>query len=75
MRVALAQVNPRLGDIEFNSALVMEYVRKAQGQGAHLVLMPEMVITGYPVEDLSHRKSLRDASRRAVDHVAVALAA
>ena len=49
MRVALAQINPRLGDIPFNVDLVMEYAKKAQGMGAHLVLFPEMVITGYPV--------------------------
>lgn len=73
MRVALAQVNPRLGDIASNVALVVENVRKAQDQGAHLVLFPEMVVTGYPVEDLSHRKTLREASRRAVVELASTL--
>jgi len=74
MRVALAQVNPKLGAIASNVELVVENVRKAQGQGAHLVLFPEMVITGYPVEDLSHRKTLREASSRAVREIASLLA-
>ena len=70
MRVALAQINPRLGDIAGNSSLVMEYAAKAQSMGAHLVLFPEMVITGYPIEDLAHRQSLQRASSEAVARLA-----
>ncbi|MFM8841344.1 MAG: nitrilase-related carbon-nitrogen hydrolase, partial [Actinomycetota bacterium] len=73
MRVALAQINPRLGDIPFNVELVMEYVTKAQSMGAHLVLFPEMVITGYPIEDLAHRQTLQEASVRAIEALATTL--
>lgn len=66
MRIALAQINPRLGDIAGNSSLVKEYAAKAQSMGAHLVLFPEMVITGYPIEDLAHRESLQRASKEAI---------
>ena len=73
MRVALAQINPRLGDIKYNSDLILEYARKAEVQRAHLVLFPEMVITGYPVEDLSLRSSLQGASSAAVVDLATSL--
>jgi len=73
LRVALAQMNPRLGDIPFNSALVMEYAQKAQSMGAHLVLFPEMVITGYPIEDLAHRQTLQESSARTVEALAKSL--
>ncbi len=73
MRVALAQINPRLGDIQFNIDLVFEHARKAQAQRAHLLLFPEMVITGYPVEDLSLRSSLQRASSAAVEGLALSL--
>ncbi|MEJ7707590.1 MAG: nitrilase-related carbon-nitrogen hydrolase [Nocardioidaceae bacterium] len=53
LRLALAQVNPRVGDLSGNAALVVESVRAAAAQGAHLVVLPEMVLTGYPIEDLA----------------------
>jgi NAD+ synthase (glutamine-hydrolysing) len=70
LRIAMAQVNPCVGDIRGNSQLVEEYAKRAHALGAHLVLYPEMVVTGYPVEDLALRKSFRQASRTAVDEIA-----
>ena len=58
LRIALAQVNATVGDISANSDLVLEWSGKAHEAGAHLVLFPEMVLTGYPVEDLALRRSL-----------------
>jgi NAD+ synthase (glutamine-hydrolysing) len=55
LRIALAQVNPTVGDLEGNADLVVEWTRRAAGSGAGLVVFPEMMITGYPVEDLALR--------------------
>jgi NAD+ synthase (glutamine-hydrolysing) len=52
LRVALAQVNPTVGDLEGNARLVVEWIGRARDQGADLVCFPELVITGYPPEDL-----------------------
>lgn len=75
MRVALAQINPRLGDIKYNLDLVMDNARKAGAHRAHLLLLPEMVVTGYPVEDLSLRSSLQQASSAALQELASTLVA
>ncbi len=52
MRIALAQVNPIVGDLEGNTRKVVEWIGHARDQGADLVCFPELVITGYPPEDL-----------------------
>ncbi|OLR90201.1 NAD+ synthase [Actinokineospora bangkokensis] len=74
LRIALAQVNPTVGDLAGNSALIVEWARRAVGEGAHAVVFPEMALTGYPVEDLALRKSFGAAARTALDDLAVALA-
>jgi NAD+ synthase (glutamine-hydrolysing) len=75
LRIALAQVDPTVGDIPGNAQLVRDHARKAADAGAHLVAFPEMMLTGYPVEDLVFRGSFVGASRRAVERLAVELAA
>ncbi|MGH8775107.1 MAG: NAD+ synthase [Jiangellaceae bacterium] len=75
IRLALAQVNPTVGALDANAALVVQFAAHAAGQGAHLVAFPEMVLTGYPVEDLALRRSFGEASRRTVDELAGRLAA
>lgn len=52
MRVALCQVNPTVGDIDANAALVVEAARRAAEAGAELAVFPELVLLGYPAEDL-----------------------
>ena len=74
LRVALAQINPTLGEIAGNIELIKKYAEHARDAGAHLLLFPEMVVTGYPVEDLAYRQSLQYASRRAVENLARELA-
>lgn len=74
-RIALAQVNPTVGDVTGNAALVREWTRKAAGSGAHLVAFPELALTGYPVEDLVFRESFVSASRAALQRLAADLAA
>jgi NAD+ synthase (glutamine-hydrolysing) len=74
LRIALAQVNPTVGDLDGNSALVAAYARRAADAGAHLAVFPEMVVTGYPVEDLALRNSFVSASVKAVHALAARLA-
>jgi NAD+ synthase (glutamine-hydrolysing) len=72
VRVALAQLNPTVGDIAGNEAKALEALERARGAGAQLVLFPELYITGYPPEDLLLKEHfLRDA-RSAVQRLAEA---
>ena len=70
LRVALAQVNPTVGDLAGNAALIQQSVDQAVGAGAHIVILPEMVLTGYPVEDLALRPSFQLASKAAITALA-----
>ncbi len=70
LRVALAQINPTVGDLAGNSALIRDSVIDAQAQGANLIVFPEMIVTGYPVEDLALRPSFQAASIQAVQEIA-----
>jgi NAD+ synthase (glutamine-hydrolysing) len=73
LRIALAQVNPTVGDLAANAALVRENFKSAQEAGAHIVVFPEMVLTGYPVEDLALRPSFQIASQNALAELAKSL--
>ncbi|MDP9395047.1 MAG: NAD+ synthase [Actinomycetota bacterium] len=73
LRVALAQANPTVGDIDGNAELVLRHTADAARAGAHLVVFPEMVLTGYPAEDLVLRRSFVAASRAKVDEIAARL--
>lgn len=70
LRIALGQVNPIVGDLAGNAALIRDVVQRAHEQGADLLVLPEMVLTGYPVEDLSLRPSFQQASREAITALA-----
>ena len=59
LRLALAQVNATVGDLAGNAAMIRRWTAQAAERGAHLVAFPEMVLTGYPVEDLALRALLR----------------
>ena len=73
LRIALAQVNPTVGDLAGNAAIIRERSRAAAEAGAHLVAFPEMMLTGYPVEDLVFRNSFVAGSRAALDRLAADL--
>jgi len=62
LRLALGQINPTVGDLVGNAALCLNVVTQAHSQGAHVVVLPEMIITGYPVEDLALRASFQRSS-------------
>ncbi|MBN1174918.1 MAG: NAD+ synthase [Micromonosporaceae bacterium] len=75
LRLALAQIDPTVGDLRANVDLIRHWTGQAAGSGADLVVFPEMAIPGYPVEDLVMRASFVEASRSAVPALASALAA
>ena len=75
LRIALAQVNATVGDLDGNAELIVEWTRRASARGARVVVFPEMMLTGYPVEDLALRASFVEASIAALHAVAARLAA
>jgi NAD+ synthase (glutamine-hydrolysing) len=75
LRIALAQVDSVVGDIPGNAGVIRSWVHRAAAAGAHLVAFPEMMLTGYPVEDLVFRESFVAASKRALGELAAGLAA
>jgi len=70
IRIALAQINPTVGDLAANADLISKHARDAANAGAVVVVYPEMIVTGYPVEDLATRASFRSASINAVNAIA-----
>ena len=75
LRIALAQVNATVGDLDGNAGLIVEWTRRAAARGARVVVFPEMMLTGYPVEDLALRASFVEASIAALRAVAARLEA
>ena len=74
LRIALAQVNATVGDLDGNAELIVEWTRRAAARGVRAVVFPEMMLTGYPVEDLALRASFVEASIRTLHAVAARLA-
>ncbi|MBD0329542.1 MAG: NAD+ synthase [Thermoleophilia bacterium] len=70
MRLALAQMNSVVGDIDGNRARILERLEEARAAGADLVLFPELVVTGYPPEDLLLRPGFVRAAARSVEAIA-----
>jgi NAD+ synthase (glutamine-hydrolysing) len=70
LRLALCQVNVTVGAIAANTEIVVARTQEAAAAGAQLVAFPEMVLTGYPVEDLALRRSFQAASRAALEALA-----
>jgi NAD+ synthase (glutamine-hydrolysing) len=73
LRAALAQINPTVGDLAGNAGLIAGAVKAAKDAGANLIVFPEMIVTGYPVEDLALRPSFQAASIRAVQEIAASI--
>ncbi|PNG21925.1 NAD+ synthase [Streptomyces cahuitamycinicus] len=74
LRLALNQIDAGVGDLAGNTESIVRWTRHSAEQGAHLVAFPEMVLTGYPVEDLALRSSFVEASRAALSALAARLA-
>ena len=75
LRVSLAQVDATVGDLAGNADLVVRWTREAARPGTDLVVFPEMVLTGYPPEDLVLRRSFQQASVAALHDLAARLGA
>lgn len=73
IRLALAQLNPIVGDISGNVTKCLDAVKLAAAKGADVVVLPEMMITGYPVEDLALRPTFQKASQLATESFAAKL--
>ena len=74
LRLAMAQINPTVGDLAGNSAKILEKVQQAQDLGANLVLFAELALTGYPIEDLALSKDFLKDSEQALRSLAQELA-
>src|SRR6476620_4436812 len=74
MRIALAQINTTVGDLEGNRALILSRLEEARSSGADLVLFPELAVTSYPPEDLLLRPGFVRAARRSLEEIAAATA-
>ncbi len=70
LRIALAQINPAVGDLDGNAALMIDRVERARAAEADLVAFPELALTGYPPEDLLLKPQFLDETRRAMERVA-----
>ena len=75
LRLALVQANPTVGDLAGNAEQARAAVGQAASAGAQIVALPEMFITGYPIEDLALRPSFQAASRATVEALAEQLVA
>jgi NAD+ synthase (glutamine-hydrolysing) len=70
VRVAMAQINPTVGDLSGNSQKILEAANTAHLQGAQIVLFPELALTGYPIEDLALSNEFLAASEKALADIA-----
>ena len=70
MRIALAQIDPTVGDVRGNAAKVAEWIGRAEGEGAELAIFPELCIPGYPAEDLYLKRHFVEANQAAVQELA-----
>ncbi|MBI4311531.1 MAG: NAD(+) synthase, partial [Chloroflexi bacterium] len=68
-RLAMAQINPTVGDLEGNAAKIIAYMDEARSLGADLVAFPELALPGYPPEDLLFKPQFIHDNRRALDRI------
>ena len=66
VRVAMAQINPTVGDLAGNSSKILDFALRAKDQGANLVLFPELALSGYPIEDLALSQDFLTSSHQAL---------
>jgi NAD+ synthase (glutamine-hydrolysing) len=72
LRLALAQIDPTVGDIDCNVRLIRESIEQAREAGAQIVVLPELCLSGYPPEDLVLRPDFLESVREGLDEVASA---
>jgi NAD+ synthase (glutamine-hydrolysing) len=69
LKLALAQINPTVGDIRGNTARIISYINRAISKKAGIVVFPELALTGYPPEDLLNTPSFIDSNLKALDKI------
>ena len=74
MKIALAQINPTIGDFDGNAQKILEFTRRAEQGGADLVLFPELAVCGYPPADLLEKPSFVARAGQVVEHLAACTA-
>ena len=74
MRIALAQINNTVGDLDANASKILDFSRRAERAGAELVVFPELALTGYPPRDLVEKQSFLDRTAAALEKLACATA-
>ena len=72
LTIALAQINPTVGDLDGNVRKIVEGMARARELGCRLVAFPELAIPGYPPEDLLFKRAFIEANLRALDEVTCA---
>ncbi|HXI09921.1 MAG TPA: NAD+ synthase [Thermodesulfobacteriota bacterium] len=70
LRVAMAQINPVVGDLSANARKILAYAEKAKARKADLVIFPELAVTGYPPEDLLLKPRFISDNLKSLDSVA-----
>jgi NAD+ synthase (glutamine-hydrolysing) len=70
LRIALAQIDPTVGDLDGNAAKIAEWIERAAGEGADLAIFPELCVPGYPAEDLYLKRHFVAANRAVVEELA-----
>jgi NAD+ synthase (glutamine-hydrolysing) len=70
LRIALAQIDPTVGDLAGNAAKIAEWIDRAASEGADLAIFPELCLPGYPAEDLYLKRHFVAANRAAIDELA-----
>ena len=69
LRVALAQIDPTVGDVESNARRIVDGIERARALGAGLVAFPELAVPGYPPEDLVFKSAFIEANLKALETV------
>jgi NAD+ synthase (glutamine-hydrolysing) len=70
VKIALGQINPTVGDFNGNAAKIIDFARRAQSEGAGLILFPELSVCGYPPRDLVERTSFVTHNHKTVERIA-----
>ena len=70
MKIALAQINPTVGNFAGNTRLILDFAARAAEAGAELAVFPELAVCGYPPADLLEKRSFLDRAREALDEIA-----
>jgi NAD+ synthase (glutamine-hydrolysing) len=70
VRVAMAQINPTVGDLPGNSEKILNAAKRALSQGVHIVVFPELALSGYPIEDLALSRDFLNSSEKALEDLA-----